>query len=174
MAVTNQRMMTVQIPVGVLAHLCMAADSGAFDAAQLWGFTQVALQPYWITTQTNGAAGNAAQANQQEGAGRRTRQASNATNTKSRATQGTRTRKARFGSRREQLVSLIQGNPTGMTRGQILERLGVKGDKSGEMSVSNALTALTKGNAFLRNGGRYCPGPTIGAVARQQPQLADA
>ena len=34
----------------------------------------------------------------------------------------------------------------GLSRGEILERMGLKGDKSGEMSVSNALTALTKSN----------------------------
>ena len=31
----------------------------------------------------------------------------------------------------------------------------VKGDKSGEMSVSNALTALTKANQVARRDGRY-------------------
>jgi hypothetical protein len=30
-----------------------------------------------------------------------------------------------------------------MTRGELLDKLGMKGDKSDEMSVSNALTALT-------------------------------
>ncbi len=157
MATMNQRTAMVQIPAGVLAHLCMAADSGAFDAAQLWGFTQVALQPYWIatTTQTNGAAGNAVQANQQEGAGRRNRQVSNAASTKSNATQGTRTRAARSGSRREQLISLIRANPVGMSRAELLRTLGIKGDKSGEMSVSNALTSMKKGNLIYSNSGKY-------------------
>jgi hypothetical protein len=35
------------------------------------------------------------------------------------------------------------------------ERMGLKGDKSGEMSVSNALTALTKANQVARRDGRY-------------------
>ena len=43
----------------------------------------------------------------------------------------------------------------GMSRGEILERMGLKGDKSGEMSVSNALTALTKNNQLLREDGKY-------------------
>ena len=43
----------------------------------------------------------------------------------------------------------------GLSRGEILERMGLKGNKSGEMSVSNALTALTKGNQVRRDGGKY-------------------
>ena len=39
----------------------------------------------------------------------------------------------------------------GLTRGEILEKMGLKGNKSGEMSVSNALTALTKSNQVRRN-----------------------
>ena len=48
-----------------------------------------------------------------------------------------------------------EGN--GLSRGEILERMGLKGDKSGEMSVSNALTALTKRNQVRREGGKYLP-----------------
>jgi hypothetical protein len=33
--------------------------------------------------------------------------------------------------------------------------MGLKGDKSSEMSVSNALTALTKRNQVSRIGGKY-------------------
>ena len=33
--------------------------------------------------------------------------------------------------------------------------LGVKGDKAGEMSVLNALTALTKANQIARREGKY-------------------
>jgi hypothetical protein len=33
--------------------------------------------------------------------------------------------------------------------------MGLKGDKAGEMSVSNALTALTKNNQVRREGGKY-------------------
>ena len=69
---------------------------------------------------------------------------------------GTRGRRqARRGSRREALLQLIGQNPDGLSRGEILERMGLKGDKSGEMSVSNALTALTKGNQVSRAGGKY-------------------
>jgi hypothetical protein len=59
-------------------------------------------------------------------------------------------RQARRGSRREELMNIIrQGH--GLTRGEILEKMGLKGNKSGEMSVSNALTALTKSNQVRRN-----------------------
>jgi len=62
---------------------------------------------------------------------------------------------ARRGSKREALMQVIKDNPSGLTRGEILERMGLKGDKSGEMSVSNALTALTKANQITRQDGRY-------------------
>jgi hypothetical protein len=62
---------------------------------------------------------------------------------------------ARRGSKREALMQVIKDNPSGLTRGEILERMGLKGDKSGEMSVSNALTALTKTNQVRRTDGRY-------------------
>ena len=62
--------------------------------------------------------------------------------------------RARRGSRREALLELIrQGD--GLSRGELLERMGLKGDKSGEMSVSNALTALTKSNQVRREDGKY-------------------
>lgn len=64
-------------------------------------------------------------------------------------------RQARRGSRREALLQLIGENPDGLSRGEILDKMGLKGDKSGEMSVSNALTALTKSNQVSRSGGKY-------------------
>jgi hypothetical protein len=61
------------------------------------------------------------------------------------------------GSRREELLNLIrEGN--GLSRREILERVGVKGNKAGEMSVSNALSALIKRNHLRREGGKYYPG----------------
>ena len=63
----------------------------------------------------------------------------------------------RRGSKREQLLELINANPEGLARKDILERIGLKGDKSGEMSVSNALTALTKSNQVTRREGKYVP-----------------
>ena len=66
-------------------------------------------------------------------------------------------RRAPRGSRREGLLNLIRdGN--GLSRGDILERMGLKGDKSGETSVSNALNILIKRNQVRREGGKYYPG----------------
>src|SRR5215212_5821204 len=62
--------------------------------------------------------------------------------------------RARRGSRRQVLLELIRQSD-GLSRGEIIERMGLKGDKSGEMSVSNALTALTKSNQVHREGGKY-------------------
>jgi hypothetical protein len=72
-----------------------------------------------------------------------------------RQTRGPRRQQARRGSKRDALMQVIKANPSGLTRGEILERMGLKGDKSGEMSISNALTALTKGNQVARRDGKY-------------------
>lgn len=61
----------------------------------------------------------------------------------------------RRGSRREGILKAIKEAAAGLSRGELLEKLGLKGDKSGEMSVSNALTALTKGNQVARREGKY-------------------
>jgi len=60
----------------------------------------------------------------------------------------------RRGSKRDDLLRVI-GEGNGLTRGEILQKMGLKGDKSGEMSISNALTALAKGNQVRREGGKY-------------------
>jgi hypothetical protein len=57
--------------------------------------------------------------------------------------------------RREEITYAIRSAPEGMSRGELLENLGVKGDKSGEMSVSNALTAMTKRGQLERRDGKY-------------------
>src|SRR3954465_831245 len=57
--------------------------------------------------------------------------------------------RVRRGSRREGLLELIRQSD-GLSRGEILERMGLKGDKAGEMAVSNALTALAKSNQIRR------------------------
>jgi hypothetical protein len=62
------------------------------------------------------------------------------------------------GSRREALLKLIEENPNGLRRGEIFDRMGLKGNKSAEKSVSNALTALTKSNRVARREGKYVIG----------------
>jgi hypothetical protein len=66
-----------------------------------------------------------------------------------------RGRVSRRGSRRESIMEVIRQNPAGLSRGEILQNMGLRGDKSGEMSVSNALTALSKSNQVRREGGKY-------------------
>lgn len=70
------------------------------------------------------------------------------------ARQTRRAPQARRGSKREQLLQVIK-DAGGLTRGEILEKMGLKGNKSGGMSVSNALTALTKANQAARRDGKY-------------------
>ncbi|HUC10849.1 MAG TPA: hypothetical protein VL985_10560 [Stellaceae bacterium] len=67
-------------------------------------------------------------------------------------------RRPQAGSRRETLLQVIGENPSGLSRGEIFERLGLKGDKSAEKSVSNALTALTKNSQVFRREGKYIIG----------------
>jgi hypothetical protein len=66
----------------------------------------------------------------------------------------TRRTAGRRGSKRDALLEVIKSGG-GLSRGEILEKMGLKGDKSGEMSVSNALTALTKAGQVLRDAGKY-------------------
>jgi hypothetical protein len=66
--------------------------------------------------------------------------------------------RARAGGRREALLQVIGVEPNGLSRGQIFERMGLKGDKSAEKSISNALTALTKNNQVSRREGKYVLG----------------
>jgi hypothetical protein len=62
--------------------------------------------------------------------------------------------RARRGSRREEILGAIRGNP-GLSRGELLEKMGLKGNKQGEMSVSNTLTALSKAGQVRRDGRKY-------------------
>jgi hypothetical protein len=64
-------------------------------------------------------------------------------------------RQPRRGSRRESILEALKQAGAGLSRGELIERFGLKGNKSGEMSVSNALTALTKGKQVRRQGGKY-------------------
>jgi hypothetical protein len=72
-------------------------------------------------------------------------------------------RRARTGIR-EALLQLINDNPEGLSRGEILQRLHLKGDKAGEVSVSNALTSLIKSNQIVRRDRKYS---TTGKIAEE-------
>ncbi|MBV9824256.1 MAG: hypothetical protein JO001_01035 [Alphaproteobacteria bacterium] len=62
--------------------------------------------------------------------------------------------RARKGSKRGEIIALIRA-ADGLSRGDILDRMGLRGDKAGEMSVSNALTALVKAGEVKRQDGHY-------------------
>jgi hypothetical protein len=64
-------------------------------------------------------------------------------------------RRPQGGTRREALLQVIGEQPSGLSRGEIFVRMGLKGNKSAEKSVSNALTALTKSNRVSRREGKY-------------------
>ncbi len=66
--------------------------------------------------------------------------------------------RTRVGGRRQALLQVIGGEPSGLSRGEIFERMAIKGDNSAEKSVSNALTALTKNNQVSRREGKYVIG----------------
>jgi DNA-binding transcriptional ArsR family regulator len=70
---------------------------------------------------------------------------------------GARRATGRRGEKRRAVLELIHKNPVGLSRGEILVQLGVKGDKSGEQSVSNALSALKKSEKVNSREGKYVP-----------------
>lgn len=54
---------------------------------------------------------------------------------------------------REEVIKTVADHPKGISRAEVLEVMGVKGDKSGEQSVSNALSnAKKKGDISLVDG----------------------
>lgn len=55
----------------------------------------------------------------------------------------------------------------GVRRGGLIDALNVKGNKSAEQSVSNALAALKKSGAVAHRDGKYI-------VATRDPATADA
>lgn len=68
-----------------------------------------------------------------------------------RAAKGTRVPR---GAQREEVLALIKASPD-LTRGEIIERLGVKGDKPKEQGVSNALAAMKKAGVIRADEGKY-------------------
>jgi hypothetical protein len=68
-----------------------------------------------------------------------------------------RPRRGRRGEKRQAVLDLFKQHPEGLSRGELLNLMGVKGNKSGEQSVSNALSALTKQSQLGRREGKYVP-----------------
>ena len=58
-------------------------------------------------------------------------------------------------SRQDGILEILHGRADGLSRGSILERLGLKGNKSGEQSVSNALNNMKKAGKLVLKDGKY-------------------
>jgi hypothetical protein len=59
------------------------------------------------------------------------------------------------GSRQQSVLAVIAKSKKGMTRGDILQAMGLKGNKGGERSVSNALTALKQAKRVTAKDRKY-------------------
>lgn len=66
--------------------------------------------------------------------------------------------RAARGQKRSHVLELIKQHPEGLSRGELIDKMGLKGDRSGEQSVSNALSALKKANQVDSRDGRYVAG----------------
>jgi hypothetical protein len=73
---------------------------------------------------------------------------------KTRKSRGTASRAPR-GSRQQSVLAVIAKSKKGMIRGDILQALGLKGDKAGERAVSNALTVLKKAKRVTAKDRKY-------------------
>ena len=65
------------------------------------------------------------------------------------------TPRAPRGSRQSSVLELIAKHKGGIARGDILHAMHLKGNKGGEQSVSNALSALKKANKITSKDGKY-------------------
>ena len=61
----------------------------------------------------------------------------------------------RRGEKQAQVLHAIGQQAGGMTRGEVIDALGVKGSKPGAQSVSNALTALKKADKIASMDGKW-------------------
>ncbi len=73
----------------------------------------------------------------------------------SRSSIGRSAKPAVRGEKQTQVLHVLEQKPGGMTRGEVIGALGVKGSKSGEQSVSNALTALKKVGKVVSTDGKW-------------------
>lgn len=72
------------------------------------------------------------------------------------ATDGaTRPRKPRQTGKRREVFKLVEDHPDGVSVGELKDKLGIRGDKAGEQSLSNALSALKKNGQLTLEDGRY-------------------
>jgi hypothetical protein len=59
------------------------------------------------------------------------------------------------GDRRSGILTLLAAFPDGLSRADILDKLGMKGNKAGEQSISNALSVLKKQGKIGQKNGKY-------------------
>ena len=59
------------------------------------------------------------------------------------------------GSRQQSVLAVITKSKKGMTRGDILQAMGLKGNEAGERAVSNALTLLKKTKRVTSKDRKY-------------------
>jgi hypothetical protein len=62
---------------------------------------------------------------------------------------------AQSGTVAQAVLQLLLQHPDGLTSHQIREKLGLKGNKSGEQSISNALSELTKSHKVSPRDRKY-------------------
>jgi hypothetical protein len=74
---------------------------------------------------------------------------------RTRSRPGNGAERAPRGSRRAEVKTLLETNPNGLARGEILDQLGLKGNKIASMSISNALSAMLKSGELTRNDKNY-------------------
>ena len=58
-------------------------------------------------------------------------------------------------SRRDGILAMIKQHANGISRGDLIEAMGLKGNKSSEQSVSNALNNMKKAGAIVSKDGKY-------------------
>jgi hypothetical protein len=64
-------------------------------------------------------------------------------------------KRAGRGEKQAQVLKLVEAAAGGVVRGDLIAKLGVKGNKAGEQSVSNALTALKKAGKIDSTDGKW-------------------
>src|ERR1700730_6162076 len=62
--------------------------------------------------------------------------------------------RAARGSRQQSVLEFVSKYKKGIARGDILQAMGIKGNKRGEQSVSNALSALKKAKKVTSKDGK--------------------
>ncbi len=66
-----------------------------------------------------------------------------------------KSRKPRQTGKRVEVFKLVEQYPDGVTAGELKDKLSIRGDKSEEQALSNALSALKKAGQLTLNNGKY-------------------